>query len=82
MLSYSLTLNIHFYLSRTKYIQYHPGGVPKLMMGAGKDCTSLFNKYHPWVNAVGMIGKCMVGTYHAGTVNGAIDEDEEEDSKA
>jgi cytochrome-b5 reductase len=28
----------------TMYLDYHPGGEKKLMMGAGKDCTSLFSK--------------------------------------
>jgi cytochrome b involved in lipid metabolism len=27
----------------TMYVDYHPGGPKKLMMGAGKDCTSLFS---------------------------------------
>lgn len=30
----------------TMYIDYHPGGAKKLMMGAGKDCTSLFSNYY------------------------------------
>lgn len=28
----------------TSYLDYHPGGERKLMMGAGSDCTSLFCK--------------------------------------
>lgn len=27
----------------TLYLDYHPGGAEKLMLGAGKDCTKLFN---------------------------------------
>jgi predicted heme/steroid binding protein len=27
----------------TMYIDYHPGGIKKIMMGAGKDCTSLYS---------------------------------------
>lgn len=27
----------------TLYFDYHPGGAKKLMLGAGKDCTSLFS---------------------------------------
>ena len=45
----------------TQYLAYHPGGVKKLMLGAGKDCTALYNKYHSWVNAETMLAKCMIG---------------------
>jgi cytochrome b involved in lipid metabolism len=45
----------------TEYLQYHPGGVRKLMLGAGQDCTELFNKYHRWVNIDGFLGKMCVG---------------------
>lgn len=31
------------------------------MLGAGKDCTALFNKYHAWVNIDSMLSKCFVG---------------------
>jgi len=30
------------------YVPFHPGGVPILLAGAGKDSTALFRKYHPW----------------------------------
>jgi cytochrome b involved in lipid metabolism len=46
----------------TQYIPYHPGGKPKLMLGAGKDCTELFDRYHRWVNIGSILGKCLVGT--------------------
>lgn len=46
----------------TNYLPYHPGGVPKLMLGAGKDCTALFNRYHQWVNCHSMLSKCLIGT--------------------
>lgn len=46
----------------TNYLHYHPGGIPKLMAGAGKDCTKEFNKFHAWVNAESMLSKCLVGT--------------------
>lgn len=45
----------------TMYLPYHPGGEEKLMLGAGKDCTELFKKYHPWVNADRMLGKHYIG---------------------
>lgn len=28
----------------TAYLRYHPGGIPLLMKGAGKDCTKLFGQ--------------------------------------
>ncbi len=31
------------------------------MKVAGKDGTSLFMKYHPWVNIGALMGKCLVG---------------------
>ena len=34
----------------THYIKKHPGGII-IMEAAGKDGTSLYNKYHSWVNA-------------------------------
>ncbi|RWR82807.1 cytochrome b5 domain-containing protein RLF [Cinnamomum micranthum f. kanehirae] len=43
------------------YMKFHPGGVDMLMKAAGKDCTSLFNKYHAWVNAEILLEKCLVG---------------------
>eukprot|EP00268_Persea_americana_P025158 TRINITY_DN24509_c0_g1_i5.p1 TRINITY_DN24509_c0_g1~~TRINITY_DN24509_c0_g1_i5.p1 ORF type:complete len:225 (-),score=37.87 TRINITY_DN24509_c0_g1_i5:223-897(-) len=43
------------------YLKFHPGGVDMLMKAAGKDCTSLFNKYHAWVNAEFLLEKCLVG---------------------
>ncbi|XP_026444513.1 cytochrome b5 domain-containing protein RLF-like [Papaver somniferum] len=46
----------------TPYMNFHPGGVDMLMKGSGRDCTSLFNKYHAWVNYEFMLEKCLVGT--------------------
>jgi cytochrome b involved in lipid metabolism len=63
----------------TQYIDYHPGGVPKLMLGAGKDCTALFNRYHAWVNYESMLSKCLVGVLSEGS--GTIQEDEEEEEE-
>lgn len=45
----------------TMYLDYHPGGAKKLMKGAGKDATALFNKYHPWVNFHNLVGKLQIG---------------------
>ncbi|XP_059437723.1 cytochrome b5 domain-containing protein RLF [Corylus avellana] len=44
------------------YMRFHPGGVDMLMKAVGKDCTSLFNKYHAWVNDEFLLEKCLVGT--------------------
>ncbi|GMH19003.1 hypothetical protein Nepgr_020844 [Nepenthes gracilis] len=43
------------------YMKFHPGGADMLMKAVGKDCTSLFNKYHAWVNAEFLLEKCLVG---------------------
>lgn len=40
----------------TPFLHYHPGGVPEIMKGAGRDCTALFDKYHPWVNFDTLVG--------------------------
>ncbi|XP_047322311.1 cytochrome b5 domain-containing protein RLF [Impatiens glandulifera] len=43
------------------YMKFHPGGVDMINKAAGRDCTSLFNKYHAWVNAEFLLEKCLVG---------------------
>ncbi|KAK4414482.1 cytochrome domain-containing protein RLF [Sesamum alatum] len=48
------------------YMKFHPGGVEMLMKAVGKDCTSLFNKYHAWVNADFLLEKCLVGILDEG----------------
>ncbi|KAL0456242.1 UNVERIFIED_CONTAM: cytochrome domain-containing protein RLF [Sesamum latifolium] len=48
------------------YMKFHPGGEDMLMKGVGKDCTSLFNKYHAWVNAEFLLEKCLVGVLDNG----------------
>lgn len=52
-------INGHVY-DISHYIPYHPGG-NKIKLGAGKDCTALFNKYHSWVNADQILKKCLIG---------------------
>lgn len=34
----------------TKYLNYHPGGINTIMMGAGCDGTKLFEEHHNWVS--------------------------------
>lgn len=48
----------------TPYLRYHPGGPDILIKAAGRDATSLFNKYHPWVNAHALLEKCLIGLLH------------------
>lgn len=43
------------------YMDFHPGGKKELMKGAGRDCTELYDKIHPWVNADGLIGSLCLG---------------------
>ena len=45
----------------TPYLEFHPGGVEKLMLGAGRDCTQLFDKYHSFVNSEFLLQKCFLG---------------------
>jgi cytochrome b involved in lipid metabolism len=45
----------------TPYLPFHPGGVPELMRGAGRNGTKLFGEIHPWVNYEGMLASCLVG---------------------
>ncbi|KYK57569.1 heme/steroid binding protein [Drechmeria coniospora] len=45
----------------TPYVDFHPGGVPELMRGAGRDGTKLFGEIHPWVNYETMLAACLVG---------------------
>lgn len=45
----------------TPYLKFHPGGADILVKAAGRDATSLFNKYHPWVNAHALLEKCLLG---------------------
>ena len=44
------------------YIHYHPGGIDILKNVLGKDATSLFDKYHRWVNIDGLISQLLIGS--------------------
>ena len=44
------------------YLHYHPGGVNIFKPVLGKDATTLFDKYHPWVNIDGLVGPLLLGT--------------------
>lgn len=45
----------------TPYIDFHPGGVEEILKCAGRDGTTLFNKYHSWVNPDRLLENCMIG---------------------
>lgn len=45
----------------THYLPFHPGGVDVLKSVLGKDCTSLFNKFHGYVNMDAICGKFQIG---------------------
>ncbi|KAK9807952.1 hypothetical protein WJX73_006714 [Symbiochloris irregularis] len=55
----------------TPYLKFHPGGKEMLMKGAGKDCTSLFQKYHAWVNADMLLKADYIGTLDPASAAGA-----------
>ncbi|PHH66258.1 hypothetical protein CDD81_7851 [Ophiocordyceps australis] len=62
------------------YADYHPGGIPELMRGAGRDGTKLFGEIHPWVNYESMLSACMVGLLVDEPLNGeSINEMDEMD---
>jgi cytochrome b involved in lipid metabolism len=44
------------------YLPYHPGGIAIFKNILGKDGTSMFDKYHRWVNIEGLIGPLFIGT--------------------
>eukprot|EP00549_Striatella_unipunctata_P021794 CAMPEP_0118704808 /NCGR_PEP_ID=MMETSP0800-20121206/19472_1 /TAXON_ID=210618 ORGANISM="Striatella unipunctata, Strain CCMP2910" /NCGR_SAMPLE_ID=MMETSP0800 /ASSEMBLY_ACC=CAM_ASM_000638 /LENGTH=166 /DNA_ID=CAMNT_0006606801 /DNA_START=75 /DNA_END=575 /DNA_ORIENTATION=+ len=43
------------------YLEYHPGGSAIMVGVLGKDATPLFDRYHRWVNADGLIGVLQLG---------------------
>ena len=50
------------------YLPYHPGGISVFKNILGKDGTSMFDKYHRWVNIEGLIGPLFIGTAAAAPV--------------
>jgi cytochrome b involved in lipid metabolism len=45
----------------TPFLDYHPGGEEDLLKAAGTDCTELYDKHHPWVNADAVLGHLKLG---------------------
>jgi cytochrome b involved in lipid metabolism len=43
------------------YLPYHPGGMDIFKHVLGKDATSMFDRYHRWVNIDGLIGPLFIG---------------------
>jgi hypothetical protein len=41
----------------TAYSKCHPGGLPSILSGGGRDCTQLFKAVHPWVNPGMLLGQ-------------------------
>ncbi|KAL7516679.1 hypothetical protein ACHAWX_001667 [Stephanocyclus meneghinianus] len=58
------------------YLMYHPGGNEILEKCLGKDGTTLFEKYHAWVNVEGLIGPLLVGYLSKDARRGRRDDDE------
>lgn len=44
------------------FLDYHPGGEEELMKAAGVDCTAMYDKIHPWVNADAVLGQLKLGS--------------------
>eukprot|EP00011_Vannellida_sp_DIVA3-517-6-12_P014906 CAMPEP_0114622172 /NCGR_PEP_ID=MMETSP0168-20121206/9605_1 /TAXON_ID=95228 ORGANISM="Vannella sp., Strain DIVA3 517/6/12" /NCGR_SAMPLE_ID=MMETSP0168 /ASSEMBLY_ACC=CAM_ASM_000044 /LENGTH=132 /DNA_ID=CAMNT_0001833389 /DNA_START=157 /DNA_END=551 /DNA_ORIENTATION=+ len=65
----------------TEYMDFHPGGVRKLMLGAGRDATRLFNRTHAWVNWEYMMAKCFVGVLVPGRGHEEAEDDEPEEEE-
>ena len=61
------------------YLAYHPGGINIMKSVLGKDGTILFQKYHPWVNIDGLIGKLLIGYLDTTRSNRNDDDDDNED---
>jgi len=61
----------------TPYLHYHPGGVEIFEGTLGQDISDLYKKYHPWVNADGLVGNLLIGY-----LDTSSQEEEEESSPA
>mmetsp|Transcript_28020 Transcript_28020/g.39389 ORF Transcript_28020/g.39389 Transcript_28020/m.39389 type:complete len:210 (-) Transcript_28020:89-718(-) len=61
----------------TPYLHYHPGGVDIFKGTLGTDVSDLYKKYHPWVNADGLIGNLCIGY-----LDTSKDDDEEDSAPA
>lgn len=46
----------------TPYLKFYPGGEDMLLKIAGREGTSLFDKYHAWVNVEFLLSACLIGT--------------------
>eukprot|EP00640_Fibrocapsa_japonica_P005548 CAMPEP_0113946002 /NCGR_PEP_ID=MMETSP1339-20121228/53694_1 /TAXON_ID=94617 /ORGANISM="Fibrocapsa japonica" /LENGTH=98 /DNA_ID=CAMNT_0000951875 /DNA_START=54 /DNA_END=350 /DNA_ORIENTATION=- /assembly_acc=CAM_ASM_000762 len=52
-----------------------------MMQGAGRDCTDLFNKYHPWVNGESMMQSLLLGyIVEGGKASESCDESNSRDT--
>ena len=65
----------------TSYLDFHPGGLPIIMSGAGKDMTELFQKHHSWGNFESMVGALYLGDLERTTLAVAAEEEEEGDEE-
>eukprot|EP00798_Chlamydomonas_sp_ICE-L_P015714 gene15714-21826_t len=45
----------------TRYMNFHPGGADILLKSSGRDVTTLFAKYHSWVDGDFILSKNLVG---------------------
>jgi hypothetical protein len=55
----------------TPYAEYHPGGLPQLMRGAGQDATAVIAAVHAWVNIPSLIAPLLLGELAAPPSAGA-----------
>ncbi|RNF05368.1 putative cytochrome b [Trypanosoma rangeli] len=53
----------------TKFQRFHPGGERLLRQCAGRDCTALYDYYHPWVSCEGLMEPFIVGVIDSQSPN-------------